>query len=148
MKHILHSPFSILHSARRDGQVLLITVLALGATILGATTIAGLLLVYQIRQATDLSNSGRAVYAADSGIEWGLYNYYFSHFSTFRHPNKKMIAEPTLTNQTTFEMVCYNGSAVPANKTACSNEDVTAIRAVGKSGNASRSFEVGLGEAD
>ena len=59
----------------RTGQAMLLMVLSIGGTILGATTIAGLLMLYQIRSATDFSNSAKAVFAADSGTEWALYNY-------------------------------------------------------------------------
>jgi hypothetical protein len=57
---------------KRSGQVMILTVLALGGTILGAATVASLLVVYQIRQSTDLANSARAIFAADTGIEWGF----------------------------------------------------------------------------
>ena len=55
------------------GQVMLITILTLSGILLGATTIAGLLMTYQIRQATDITNSTKAIMAADAGIEWELY---------------------------------------------------------------------------
>lgn len=58
---------------KRNGQVLLLTSLALGGTILAVTAIAGLLVLFQIRQATDIAASTRAIYAADSGIELGNY---------------------------------------------------------------------------
>lgn len=48
---------------------MLLTVLLLSGTILSATTIAGLLMLYQIRQSTDIANSTKAIYAADTGIE-------------------------------------------------------------------------------
>lgn len=51
---------------------MLLTTLAIGGTILAATTIAGLLMVYQISQATDIANSTKAIFAADAGTEWGL----------------------------------------------------------------------------
>ena len=41
--------------ASRSGQVMIITILALGGTLLGATTVAGLLTLYQIRNSTDLA---------------------------------------------------------------------------------------------
>ena len=50
---------------------MLLAVLTLGATMLGATTIAGLLMVYQIRQTTDFENSAKAVFAADAGTRMG-----------------------------------------------------------------------------
>lgn len=55
------------------GQVMLLTVLIVSGTILGATTIAGLLMLYQLRQATQFSQSLQAFFAADSGLEWKLY---------------------------------------------------------------------------
>lgn len=57
----------------QKGQVMLITILALSGILLGATTIAGLLMAYQIRQAADITNSTKAIMAADAGIEWELY---------------------------------------------------------------------------
>src|SRR3989338_10873566 len=58
------------------GQIMLLTVLALSGTILGATTIAGLLMVYQIRQSNDIVNSTKAIFAADAGLEWRLYKFF------------------------------------------------------------------------
>lgn len=58
------------------GQVMILAVLALGGVVLGATTIAGTLMRYQIRRATDFQNSARAIFAADSGVECALYNYF------------------------------------------------------------------------
>lgn len=57
------------------GQAMILAVLALGGAILGATTIAGLLMTYQIHQTTDFANSAKAIFAADSGVECGLYNF-------------------------------------------------------------------------
>jgi hypothetical protein len=54
---------------------MLLMVLSIGGTILGATTIAGILMLYQIRSATDFTNSAKAVFAADAATEWAQYNY-------------------------------------------------------------------------
>ena len=54
------------------GKVMLLTVLVIGGLLLGASAIAGLLMVYQIRQSGDVANSTKAIFAADSGIEWEL----------------------------------------------------------------------------
>ncbi len=54
------------------GQVMLLAAISLGGVILGATTIAGTLMMYQIRHATDLENSARAIFAADAGVECAL----------------------------------------------------------------------------
>ena len=55
---------------------MLLAVLTLGATMLGVTTVAGLLMVYQIRQATTFRDSAAAVFAADAGSQWALYSYF------------------------------------------------------------------------
>lgn len=52
---------------------MLLAVLLISGTILGATTIAGLLMLYQLRQATNVGYSLQALFAADSGLEWKLY---------------------------------------------------------------------------
>ena len=61
---------------------MLIAVLALGGAILGATAVAGLMTLYQIRAATDTANSAKAIFAADAGTEWALFNYYCGVDST------------------------------------------------------------------
>ncbi len=58
--------------------------LALGGALLGISALAGLLMTYQIRQTTDLENSTKAIMAADSGVEWGLYQYF--------HPSNPPVA--------------------------------------------------------
>ncbi len=51
------------------GQVMLASVIILGGILASATAIAGILMVYQIREASDSENSAQALFAADSGIE-------------------------------------------------------------------------------
>lgn len=52
---------------------MLLAILVLGGAILSATAIAGSLMLFQLRQATDIANSAKAVFAADAGLERGLY---------------------------------------------------------------------------
>ncbi len=60
----------------RRGQAMLIAVLSLGGAMLAATTIAGLLILYQLRATTNSVNSSESIFAADTGIQWELFNYY------------------------------------------------------------------------
>jgi hypothetical protein len=69
---------SLRHQSGRSGQAMLIAVLALGGAILGATSIAGLLTLYQIRSTTDSENSAKAIFAADTGVNWALDDYFQS----------------------------------------------------------------------
>jgi len=55
---------------------MILTTLILSGTILAAVTIAGLLMLYQIRQAGNAMQSGRAIFAADAGLNYELYRFY------------------------------------------------------------------------
>ncbi len=116
-------------SSKLRGQAMLMTVVALGGSILGATTIAGLLMVYQIRQASDLNDSTRSIFAADAGLEWGIYQYL----------NPGQGAAPVFANGATFTLNCSGAGRAPL---ACTDEGVKNIRSVGQSGQVSRAFEL------
>jgi hypothetical protein len=130
---------------RRDGQAMLIAILTLGGAILGATSLAGLLLLYQIRSTTDTENSAKAIFAADSGANWALYAY-FNTTSTSPAP-----AQPTFDiGDVTVSTTCYTtpGTALGA----CDdydNQPATTSYAIaeGDSGGARRAFWVGLSTA-
>lgn len=112
------------------GQVMILTILTLGGTMLGATTIAGLLMLYQIRQATDLGNSGKAIFAADAGIEWGL--------EQFFRPGAGQA--PPFSNGASFTLTCFNASGA----VSCTDSSVTVMRSVGHSAGVSRALELTL----
>jgi len=101
------------------GQVMLLTVLVIGGLLLGASSIAGLLMVYQLRQASDITNSTKAIFAADSGLEWELYRM----FKDSGYP------KPAMTNNANFNTTVYGTST---------------IKSVGNSQNSSRAFELSL----
>ena len=113
---------------KRNGQVLILTTLTIGGVLLGATTIAGLLMVHQIRQTTDLANSGKAIFAADTGLEWGLYQFF--------NPSASRSA-PVMQNGATFITTC---SPVAL----CTDIGTTVIKSIGRSANAGRAFELSL----
>ena len=122
-------------SDRARGQVMLITVLALSGTLLGATAIAGLLMLYQIRQASDIVNSTKAIFAADAGIETQLFQIFKGEppGECRDIPPADSPPEP-LFNGATFRTTCkLDGSDL-------------VIQSVGTSGNVSRAFEVVLGQ--
>lgn len=55
----------------------------LGALVMSATAVAGLLVVLTIRQATDAQSSSQAFFAADAGVEAGLGCYFQSQGNDF-----------------------------------------------------------------
>lgn len=49
---------------------MILTVLVLSSTLLSVTLIGGFIMLYQIRHAGDFTNSGKAIFAADTGVNW------------------------------------------------------------------------------
>ena len=114
----------------------MLTVLTLGGALLGATTIAGLLMLYQVRQGAEVNQSARALFAADSGIELGLYNLLCPE-----DPSKQpcpINEPPTFGNGASVEMHCLNdaGEEVPQ----CDSATTVTIKSLGRSGNVARAF--------
>jgi len=138
VRKILHSTFYILHSTRR-GQAMLITVLAISGTLLGATTVAGLLMVYQLRQSVDAGTSAKAIFAADSGLEYGLYKFFYP---------TSTLSVPSFTNIIQagdgVTVTCYSDSQGANPLPGCDDQGTALIRAVGKFGEVSRAFELSL----
>ena len=121
----------------QSGQVMLITILTLSGILLGATTIAGLLMTYQIRQATDITNSTKAIMAADAGIELELYKVskmrgdYQINFSNGA-------AVTTICKRSDDSNCLYDGSDI---------ESGLAIKSIGQSLKVYRAFEMTLQES-
>jgi hypothetical protein len=108
---------------------MLIAVLALGGAILGATTIAGFLMTYEIRQTTDFVSSARAIFAADSGAQWALYDYFVASSTP----------QPVLGNGATVSVTCYDALGDILD---CGNQSSTQAIAKGFSGEAARAFSL------
>lgn len=123
MFHVSHFTFH-----EREGQSMIIAVLAVGGVILGATTIAGLLMVFQIRQTTNSADSAKAIFAADAGLESALYQKFANVSATAL----------VFTNGASINVTCYNdaGSPVPE----CANTGSTSTKSVGIAATARRAF--------
>ena len=115
-----------------DGQVMILSIITLGAIMLGATAVSGFLVVYQLRMSSDAADSAKAIFAADAGIDWGIYQ--------FSNPTSTAPA-PVFSNRASFVLVCYNPSSV---QVPCSDSSVSVIRSSGRSGMSNRAFELGL----
>ncbi|MBU6141931.1 hypothetical protein KGO95_02310 [Patescibacteria group bacterium] len=120
---------------KRSGQVMLITVLALSGTLLGATAIAGYLMLNQVRQTTDTVNSTKAVFAADAGIEWRLYKFFKVDGEVCQDcPAGGACPAPALTNNATFTTTCTSSTA--------STTQTVDIQSKGLSNNSARAFDL------
>lgn len=83
------------------GQVMILTVMILGASMFAAASLTGYLLVLRLRESSDAANSAKAVFAADAGSEWALYRKYKVDSSdndilkpTFSDPNVSFRVTP------------------------------------------------------
>jgi hypothetical protein len=126
---------------QKNGQSMLIAVLAFSGAILGATTIAGLLMLYQIRATRDLGNSAKAIFAADAGVEWALFDFYCDATSSSRCMGAQREQEPVgaLGNDATVQVTCYDGSGV-ATSTCSDTANVVSAVARGAYTDARRAF--------
>lgn len=52
---------------------MILSIILLGGLLLGASAVAGLLTVFQIRQSNSAVYSTQAIFAADAGLEWASY---------------------------------------------------------------------------
>ncbi len=90
---------------------MLIAVLALGGAMLAATTIAGLLLLYQLRATTNSVHSSESIFAADTGIQWALFDYYCGQETPSRCQGDPPEPPTQLRNNgATISVTCYDAS--------------------------------------
>ena len=131
----------------RSGQAMLIAVLALGGAILGATTVAGLLKLYQIRATTDTANSAKAIFAADTGTEWALFNFYEG--ASYCAANQGCVdgelpaptfAEPGLS----MTVSCYANYGATGTSTLCSNTSTRVAISSGIANGSERAFFISI----
>jgi hypothetical protein len=127
----------------RSGQAMLIAVLSLGGAILGATTVAGLLTLYQIRATTDTANSAKAIFAADAGTDWADFSYYCNTITPSRCVGG-VPASPVLSGSGAKVTVnCYSnyGATVSSD---CNNTSTVAAISTGVSLDSERAFYLGI----
>ena len=104
------------------GQVMLLSALLIGGSILAATSVAGYLMVLQVRQSTNIASSAKAITAASTGIDWALY--------------QRKIGNNGYSSQTLGQEYFSNGSEVRITK----NGNI--ITSVGRSINSYRAFSL------
>jgi hypothetical protein len=108
-------------NSKNKGQVMLLSALLIGGSILAATSVAGYLMLLQIRQSTNIANSAKAITAASTGIDWALYQNKIGNNS---YPPE--------------ELDLGNGSRVRITK------DGSVISSVGNAGDSYRAFSIDI----
>ena len=131
---------------KRSGQAMLIAVLSLGGAILGATAIAGFLTLYQIRDTTDSENSAKAIFAADSGVEWAQFNYYCTSENRCPDVTPGLSTYPTssFSNGAAATINCYSDYSAAGSSTTCSASSTVVAISTGVSLDSERAFYLGV----
>ena len=114
----------------QQGQVMIVVSVALGGVMLTSVVIGGILISNQIRQAGNIANSAKALYAADAALEWGIYQFYKQDTSA---------GAPTFTNNAISTTLCYSKSSV-----VLCTDAINIDKMVGKGifGKVSRAFQI------
>jgi len=131
---------------------MLIAVLSLGGAILGATTVAGLLTLYQIRATTDSENSAKAIFTADAGIEWAQFDHYCATDVNGSGANR---CPDVTTGTTDYTLPTFNGSGATLQTncypdysaqgeatTTCSGSNVLSVISSGIANGSERAFYI------
>ena len=126
----------------RSGQATLTAVLSISGAVLGATTVAGFLMLYQLRAATDSENSAKAIFAADSGVEWALFNHYCAQEGRCSLASGESYATSTFSNGVSAVVTCSD--ATGATSTCGDATDTVSAISLGLSVNSRRAFELML----
>jgi len=129
--------------ASRSGQAVLVAVLTLGGAILGATTLAGLLMLYEIRATTNSEDSAKAIFAADSGVNWALYSYFQPPAGPL--PGLSISATSSvLNNGTALSVECFadDGTVI-----SCDTPATTTVISEGNANGSRRAFFADLTNA-
>ncbi len=100
---------------------MMLTVIVLSSTLLSIAVIGGLIMLYQIRHAGDFTNSGKAIFAADSGVNW--WSYYNS--GSYSPSNDSGTITTAFTNGASFTI-----EELGANK----------VKIIGQAGSSKRAF--------
>lgn len=128
-------------SDKNSGQAMVLAIMALGGILIGATTIAGLLVYYQIQQATDITNSTMAIYAADTGLEWAFFDMFCNTYTPSRCAVPPTQPGGLGNGATVVSVQCEDASNASL---ACSDPAVRKIGAVGNSGHSYRALQADL----
>jgi len=107
---------------KQNGQTMILTVMLLTSAILSATAISALLVLFQLRQVSDIKASTQAIFAADAGVECVLY--------------EKVVGGENYSN---CEVTLDNGASYVVTDDGADN-----FKSVGRAGRTARAFEIGF----
>lgn len=124
---------------KNGGQLMIIISVLMGGMFLVGSAVAGLLMYFSIQQSADVISSNLSLFAANSGIEDGLYCYYKTLTSTdpqYLCSSQNRVCE----SSSSITSFMHNRRYVSFN--CVSGEPVSfTIKSVGRSGNSERILE-------
>ncbi|TSC81947.1 MAG: hypothetical protein G01um101420_730 [Parcubacteria group bacterium Gr01-1014_20] len=102
------TPKSKLKTSSSAGQTMLLVVMMISGVVLSISLVAGILMIYQIRQAGNFTNSAKAIFAADTGVGW----WFFSQTPSYNPAYNSSSINGAFGNGASFEIVeLPNGTA-------------------------------------
>ena len=101
---------------QNSGQIMLLSIVIIGTSILVVSIVAGYLMVQRLRFSSNMVDSAKAVFAADAGIECELYNVSNPGAFNCNDSNVLNFDDPLVSVQTTSDMVSYVKSTGTSNK--------------------------------
>lgn len=113
---------------KNNGQIMIVVVLALGGIMIGASVVGGILMTGQLRQIKNISDSAKAIYAADAGLNFGYYKYL----------GKNKAQAPNFSNQASSTLLCLN---ISKQTVPCNSGFVAYIVSRGTAGRVSRALQ-------
>lgn len=114
---------------KNTGQIMIVVVLTLGGIMFGASVIGGILMSGQLRQIKNISDSAKAIYAADAGLNFGYYQFLSSGGAS----------APNFSNQANYTLLCLNLSRQPV---TCNSTSTAYIISKGTAGKVSRALQL------
>ncbi len=109
----------------RFGQAVVVAILTIGITLLGATAFAGVIMANELRAAGSVPDSANAIFIADSGVNWALYSYLTG----------KSVAQPGVPSGESLLVTCFDSTGAAL---ACTSPDVKTVVSKGTSVGGSR----------
>ena len=123
------------------GQIMMLSVLMIGTSILVFSSIAGYLMLQRLRAASNSVDSTKAIFAADSGIECGLYAV---NFASTTNPRSVECNTDSSTSTLKFD---DDHISVAAQANYSDSGVITSIKSIGTASKSNRAFLISINQS-
>ncbi|MBU2101677.1 hypothetical protein KKH05_03095 [Patescibacteria group bacterium] len=121
------------HERRNKGQVMILSVLLISSAVLAASSLAGSLVLFQLKRTAGAEDSARAIFAADAGMEHALYTRFVTPGACDVNP-----IEPG------DDFFTFKNEDIPVSYIVKFDAECKSAQSLGLSNRTARAFEIGL----